>query len=113
MHVSVKDSLKKLQTDYIDILYVHHWPYDTDIEELMQQLNHLVASGKVLFLGASDWPAWVVTKANPIRERSRHASIGRLPRTLECHGAIVRKRDPAHVSSRGYGFGTVGRHGLR
>lgn len=64
MHMSVRDSLLKLRTDYIDLLYVH-WPdYSTGVEEMMQSLNHLVASGKVLYLGISDTPAWVVTKAN-------------------------------------------------
>jgi len=61
---SVDASLKKLQTSYIDLLYIHWWDYTTSIEELMQSLNHLVASGKVLYLGVSDTPAWVVSKAN-------------------------------------------------
>ncbi|KAH7160935.1 NADP-dependent oxidoreductase domain-containing protein [Dactylonectria macrodidyma] len=61
---SVNNSLRNLQTDYIDLLYVHWWDYSTSIPELMQSLNHLVASGKVLYLGISDTPAWVVSKAN-------------------------------------------------
>jgi len=64
MHNSVRDSLKKLQTDHIDLLYVHFWDMQTSIPELMQSLNHLVVSGKVLYLGISDTPAWVVVKAN-------------------------------------------------
>ncbi|OCH84233.1 Aldo/keto reductase [Obba rivulosa] len=64
LHVSVEASLRKLCTDYIDILYVHWWDFDTSIEEVMDGLNHLVASGKVLYLGISDTPAWVVSKAN-------------------------------------------------
>lgn len=64
LHVSVRQSLKKLQTDYIDILYVHWWDFTTSIEELMQSLNVLVQQGKVLYLGVSDTPAWVVSKAN-------------------------------------------------
>jgi aryl-alcohol dehydrogenase-like predicted oxidoreductase len=64
LHVSVEASLKKLQTDYIDLLYVHWWDYATSIPELMQSLNALVLSGKVLYLGISDSPAWVVSKAN-------------------------------------------------
>ncbi|KAH7130379.1 aryl-alcohol dehydrogenase-like protein [Dendryphion nanum] len=61
---SVEASLKKLQTDYIDLLYVHWWDFSTGVAEVMQSLNHLVASGKVLYLGVSDTPAWVVSKAN-------------------------------------------------
>ncbi|KAJ9148923.1 Norsolorinic acid reductase [Pleurostoma richardsiae] len=64
LHTSVEASLKKLQTDYIDLLYVHWWDFSASIPELMQSLNHLVAAGKVLYLGISDTPAWVVSKAN-------------------------------------------------
>ncbi|KZV61653.1 aryl-alcohol dehydrogenase [NADP+] [Peniophora sp. CONT] len=64
MHVSVEESLKKLRTSYIDILYVHIWDWGTSIEEVMDALHNLVASGKVLYLGVSDTPAWVVALAN-------------------------------------------------
>jgi len=64
LRVSVEASLKKLQTDYIDLLYVHWWDFSTSIPELMQSLNAMVTSGKVLYLGVSDTPAWVVSKAN-------------------------------------------------
>ncbi|KAE9363604.1 Aldo/keto reductase [Stipitochalara longipes BDJ] len=64
LRVSVEASLNKLQTSYIDLLYVHWWDYTTTIPELMHSLNDLVTSGKVMFLGISDTPAWVVTKAN-------------------------------------------------
>ncbi|KAH0494793.1 hypothetical protein TgHK011_008382 [Trichoderma gracile] len=64
MFLSVRDSLKKLQTDYIDILYVHWWDHTVDIKELMDSLHILVEQGKVLYLGASDMPAWVVSAAN-------------------------------------------------
>ncbi|EMD34694.1 hypothetical protein CERSUDRAFT_140289 [Gelatoporia subvermispora B] len=64
MHVSVEASLKKLRTSYIDILYVHWWDWETSVKEVMDGLNDLVVQGKVLYLGISDAPAWVVTKAN-------------------------------------------------
>ncbi|KAI1789654.1 Aldo/keto reductase [Ganoderma leucocontextum] len=65
LHISVDKSLKKLRTDYIDILYVHWWDCRTcGVEEVMNGLHHLVASGKVLYLGISDAPAWIVSKAN-------------------------------------------------
>ena len=64
LRVSLEASLKKLQTDYIDLLYVHWWDFTTSIPELMQSLNAVVNSGKVLYLGVSDTPAWVVSKAN-------------------------------------------------
>ncbi|KAL2282487.1 hypothetical protein FJTKL_10576 [Diaporthe vaccinii] len=64
LHTSLKASLKKLNTDYIDLLYVHWWDFSASIPELMQSLDNLVVQGKVLYLGVSDTPAWVVSKAN-------------------------------------------------
>ncbi|KAF9012089.1 arylalcohol dehydrogenase [Hymenopellis radicata] len=64
MHLSLEASLKKLRTTYVDILYVHWWDYETSIEEVMDNLHALVLSGKVLYLGISDSPAWVVSQAN-------------------------------------------------
>ncbi|KAF2628667.1 Aldo/keto reductase [Macroventuria anomochaeta] len=64
MKLSVEASLKKLQTRYIDLLYIHWWDYTTEIPELMNSLNDLIVSGKVLYLGISDTPAWIVSQAN-------------------------------------------------
>ncbi|CZR61748.1 probable aryl-alcohol dehydrogenase Aad14 [Phialocephala subalpina] len=64
LHMSVRDSLKKLQTGWIDILYLHWWDHTTSIEEIMDSLHILVQLGKVLYLGISDTPAWVVSAAN-------------------------------------------------
>ncbi|KAK0653598.1 putative aryl-alcohol dehydrogenase AAD14 [Lasiodiplodia hormozganensis] len=57
LHMSVRDSLKKLRTDWIDILYLHFWDYTTSIEEVIDSLHMLVQQGKVLYLGISDTPA--------------------------------------------------------
>ncbi|PWY86594.1 putative aryl-alcohol dehydrogenase [Aspergillus sclerotioniger CBS 115572] len=64
IHVGIRDSLRKLQTDYVDIYYIHYWDYTTSIKEIMDALHILVEQGKVLYLGASDTPAWVVAAAN-------------------------------------------------
>ncbi|KAF9221632.1 Aldo/keto reductase [Gyrodon lividus] len=64
MHISVQASLKNLRTSYIDILYVHWWDFDTSVEEVMNGLHALVQQGKVLYLGISDTPAWIVSKCN-------------------------------------------------
>ncbi|PKS10085.1 hypothetical protein jhhlp_003382 [Lomentospora prolificans] len=64
LHLSVADSLRKLQTDYIDLLYIHWWDWSTSIEEVMDALHILVQQGKVLYLGASDCPAWLISAAN-------------------------------------------------
>jgi aryl-alcohol dehydrogenase-like predicted oxidoreductase len=64
LHLSVRDSLRKLRTDYIDILYMHWWDYTTSIKEVVDSLHMLVEQGKVLYLGISDCPAWIVSAAN-------------------------------------------------
>lgn len=50
MQVSVKGSLKRLRTDYIDLFYLHWWDYSSSIQEIMHALHGLVLSGKVLYL---------------------------------------------------------------
>ncbi|TBU29642.1 norsolorinic acid reductase [Dichomitus squalens] len=62
--LSVQDSLDKLQTSYVDILYLHFWDYSASIPEIMQALDSLVKTNKVLYIGVSDTPAWLVVKAN-------------------------------------------------
>ncbi|KAL6699714.1 NADP-dependent oxidoreductase domain-containing protein [Trichoderma pleuroticola] len=62
--ISIETSLKRLQTSYIDLYYVHTWDFTTSIPELMHSLHNLVVAGKVLYLGISNTPAWVVAKAN-------------------------------------------------
>ncbi len=66
---SVEDSLRRLGTDRIDVLYLHRFDEKTCLEETMRALEHLVRSGKVLYLGASNFAAWQVMKAQGICER--------------------------------------------
>ena len=65
---SVDASLKRLNTHYIDLLWVHIWDPMTPIEEVMRSLDDLVKSGKILYIGISDVPAWVVSYADAIAE---------------------------------------------
>jgi len=58
-----EESLRRLQTDYIDLYYVHIWDRFTPIEETMGALEDLVKSGKVRYIGISDAPAWKVAQA--------------------------------------------------
>ena len=66
----VDASLKRLGVEYIDILYIHRWDYNTPIEETMCALNDLVRSGKVLYLGASSMYAWQFAKSQYIAEKN-------------------------------------------
>ncbi|MEM0931664.1 MAG: aldo/keto reductase [Bacteroidota bacterium] len=61
---SLERSLKRLDTDYIDIFWVHAWDFMSPVEEVMRALDDMVRQGKVLYLGISDAPAWVISKAN-------------------------------------------------
>ena len=65
---SVEDSLRRLKTDYIDLLWVHAWDDQTPWQETMRALDDVVRSGKVLYVGVSDTPAWVVSAANVFAE---------------------------------------------
>jgi aryl-alcohol dehydrogenase-like predicted oxidoreductase len=65
---SVEASLKRLQTDYIDLYWVHVWDLITPIEEMMRALDDLVRQGKLLHVGVSDMAAWAVARANTLAE---------------------------------------------
>jgi len=64
MMQAVEASLKRLQTDYIDLYWVHIWDQITPVEEVMRGLDDLVRQGKVLYIGISDAPAWWIAQAN-------------------------------------------------
>ncbi|QIY65265.1 aldo/keto reductase [Streptomyces sp. RPA4-2] len=66
--LSLETSLRRLGTDYIDIYWVHIWDRNTPVEETMRALDDSVRSGKVLYVGISDAPAWVVSRANTLAE---------------------------------------------
>ncbi|NTV46451.1 MAG: aldo/keto reductase, partial [Chlorobiales bacterium] len=60
MMQAVESSLRRLGTDYIDLYWLHAWDYLTPVEEVIRGLDELVRAGKVLYIGISDTPAWVV-----------------------------------------------------
>ena len=68
MHRSVEGSLQRLDTDHIDLLWLHMWDGMTPVEEVMRALDDLVRAGKVLYVGISDTPAWVVSQANTLAD---------------------------------------------
>ena len=71
----VENSLKRLQTDYIDLYIIHRWDYTTPIEETMEALNDLVRMGKIRYIGASAMYAWQFVKANSIAEKNGWAKF--------------------------------------
>jgi aryl-alcohol dehydrogenase-like predicted oxidoreductase len=60
---SLEGSLRRLGTDYVDLLWLHMWDGMTPVEEVIRALDDLVSAGKVLYVGLSDTPAWVVSQA--------------------------------------------------
>jgi aryl-alcohol dehydrogenase-like predicted oxidoreductase len=63
---NLEESLRRLRTDYIDIYWLHAWDFFTPVEEIMRALDDVVRAGKVLYLGISDTPAWIIAYANAI-----------------------------------------------
>src|ERR1700676_3931703 len=65
---AVEASLKRLGTDYIDLYWLHIWDQMTPVEEVIRAFDDLVRAGKVLYVGISNTPAWVVAKSNMLAE---------------------------------------------
>ncbi|GAA3731561.1 aldo/keto reductase [Plantactinospora mayteni] len=68
LRLSLETSLRRLRTDHIDLYWVHVWDRHTPIEETMRALDDAVQAGKILYLGISDAPAWVVSRANTLAQ---------------------------------------------
>jgi aryl-alcohol dehydrogenase-like predicted oxidoreductase len=64
MRHCVETSLRRMQTDYIDLYLLHFWDDTTPVDEIMRGLDDLVSSGKVLYVAVSDTPAWQIARAN-------------------------------------------------
>ncbi len=77
MH-AVEASLRRLQTDYIDLYQIHWWDETTPLEETLRALDDLVSAGKIRYIGASNFPAWYLTKAlwiSDVRNYVRFESV--------------------------------------
>jgi aryl-alcohol dehydrogenase-like predicted oxidoreductase len=72
---AVERSLKRLQTDRIDVLFLHKFDHLTPIEEMMRGLEDVVRSGKVLYPAVSNWSAWQTQRAVDIQERNNWARL--------------------------------------
>jgi aryl-alcohol dehydrogenase-like predicted oxidoreductase len=65
---SLEASLKRLNTEYIDLYWVHMWDTVTPVEEMMRALDDAVRAGKIMYIGISDAPAWIVSRAQTLAE---------------------------------------------
>jgi aryl-alcohol dehydrogenase-like predicted oxidoreductase len=68
MMQSLEGSLKRLNTDYIDLFWLHAWDFMTPVEEVMRAFDDMVRQGKILYIGISDAPAWIVSQANTLAQ---------------------------------------------
>jgi len=68
LKTAVELSLKRLETSYVDLLYVHFWDFTIEPQELMRSLDDMVRSGKVLHIAISDAPAWEVAICNTLAD---------------------------------------------
>src|SRR5215470_5863209 len=69
IHRALEGSLRRLQTDYIDLYWLHAWDTVTPVEEVVASLNDLVHQGKILHYGFSDTPAWYLARAYTLAEK--------------------------------------------
>ncbi|RWX74752.1 aldo/keto reductase [Neorhizobium lilium] len=65
---SLEESLARMKTDYIDLLYLHAWDFTTPVEEVLRAMDDLVRAGKLLYVGISDTPAWQVSRMQAIAD---------------------------------------------
>ncbi|MGW3094990.1 aldo/keto reductase [Streptomyces sp. NPDC001102] len=68
LFASVEASLRQLNTDYIDLLYLHVWDFRTPVEEILRGLDDLVRQGKILYAAISNAPAWQVSRMQTIAD---------------------------------------------
>lgn len=68
MMQSLEGSLKRLNTDYIDLFWLHAWDFMTPVEEVMRAFDDMIRQGKILYIGISDAPAWIVSQANTLAQ---------------------------------------------
>jgi len=68
MMQAVEDSLRRLGTDYIDLLYLHIWDDRTPVEEILRAFDDLVRAGKIIHVGISDTPAWQISRMQAIAD---------------------------------------------
>ncbi|GGV69416.1 MULTISPECIES: aldo/keto reductase [Streptomyces] len=103
---AVDASLKRLQTDHIDVYQFHHIDRDTPFEEIWQAVDVLVQQGKILYVGSSNFPGYKIAQANEIAAR-RGGTIGLV--SEQCLYNLAERRAEMEVipAARDYGLGVI------
>ncbi|MBI3742493.1 MAG: aldo/keto reductase [Chloroflexi bacterium] len=86
---SIDASLRRLQTDYVDLYQIHRWDYDTPIEETMRALDDVLRAGKARYIGASSMYAWQFAKAQTVAEKNGGAKFV----TMQNHYNLVYREE--------------------
>lgn len=100
----INASLKRLQTDHIDLYQMHRWDDTTPIEETMRTLDDLVTAGKVRYIGASAYAAWQLAKANLLAEFRGWASFVTVQSHYHMLEREVEKEVIPYCQTHGVGF---------
>ncbi len=94
IYQALEGSLRRLQTDYVDLYWLHVWDGVTPAEEILQTLGDLVRAGKIRYFGFSDMPAWFATKAATLAQA--HAVPGPIAMQME-YSLVARPIESEHV----------------
>lgn len=100
----VEDSLRRLQTDHIDLYQIHGWDAATPMEETLHALDLLVRQGKVRYVGLSNWAAWQVAKAQGISTAKNYAPIASLQSYYTIAGRDLEREVIPMLKSEGVGL---------
>ncbi|MFF9109449.1 aldo/keto reductase [Streptomyces sp. NPDC014776] len=103
---AVDASLKRLQTDYIDLYQFHHVDRSTPFEEIWQAIDVLIQQGKILYVGSSNFPGYKIAQANEIAAR-RGGTIGLV--SEQCLYNLFERRAEMEVipAAQDYGLGVI------
>ena len=105
IYQSLESSLRRLQTDYVDLYWLHAWDMVTPVEEVLQTLGDLVRAGKIRYFGFSDIPAWYATKAATLAQA--HGIPGPIALQLE-YSLVERSIEREHLpAARECGLGVL------
>ena len=96
VHRALEGSLRRLQTDYVDLYWLHVWDRVTPVEELLQTLGELVRAGKIRYFGFSDMPAWYTAKAATLAQL--HGAPGPIAMQL-AYSLVERQIEREHVAA--------------
>ncbi|MFD7610350.1 aldo/keto reductase [Streptomyces sp. NPDC059828] len=102
---AVDASLKRLQTDYIDLYQFHHVDRDTPVEEIWQAVDVLIKQGKILYAGSSNFPGWKIAQANETANRLGMVGLA----SEQCLYNLAERRAEMEIvpAAREYGLGVI------